>query len=150
MENSLIPKYLKLAQANQSNFVPYFNLFAGFDSPQPLARGADSGGVLRNTGINFESDGMTAYPTLDASAQQVVRRSGWGWSTCSISTRQIVVEGAVVERMGDSALGSRIRPRRPLSAPDHHAWIVRFDAMQGWRQGQKDIYGVRVEIRRKF
>ncbi|HXH38382.1 MAG TPA: hypothetical protein VNN08_07120, partial [Thermoanaerobaculia bacterium] len=67
-ESSLTPKYLKLAEANQSNFVPYLNLFAGFNSPQSLARGADSGGVLRNTGITFESDGMTAYPTLDAKA----------------------------------------------------------------------------------
>src|SRR5216684_4460055 len=70
VENSLTPKYLPLALGNQSNFVPYLNVFAGFNSPQSLARGGDSGGVLRNTGITFESDGMTAYPTLDATARK--------------------------------------------------------------------------------
>lgn len=61
MENSLIgdsPYFL----------LPYLNLFAGFDRPQPLARGPGTGGVLVNTGILFETDGLTGLPTLNATA----------------------------------------------------------------------------------
>jgi hypothetical protein len=130
-------------------FVPYVNFFAGFNHPVPLARAADSGGVLKNTGINFETDGLTGYPTLDASAQE-----SWGaaagveklWGV----SQQVVVEGAVVRRMDSNTLGNQyalgVRFQRPLN----NAWIFRADAMHGWRQGQDDVYGVRVELRRKF
>ncbi|MAT15326.1 MAG: hypothetical protein CMJ46_08665, partial [Planctomyces sp.] len=47
-------------------FVPYLNFFVGFDRTQSVARAAGTGGILRNTGINFETDGLTGYPTLDA------------------------------------------------------------------------------------
>ncbi|MEZ6096999.1 MAG: hypothetical protein R3C03_22715 [Pirellulaceae bacterium] len=60
-ENSLIT-------SSPSTIVPYLNFFAGFDRPQSAARAAAAGGVLRNTGILFESDNLTGYPTLDASA----------------------------------------------------------------------------------
>ena len=150
VENSLTPKYLKLAQANQSNFVPYLNLFAGFKSPQSLARGGDSGGVLRNTGITFESDGMTAYPTLDAKAHDTYG-GALGLEYLFDLAHQIVVEGSVVQRRGDSKLpgneyGIGVRYQQPIS-PD---LIIRFDAMKGFLQGQKDIYGVRAELRLKF
>lgn len=129
--------------------VPYFNLFAGFDSPQPLARAGDTGGVLKNTGINFESDGLTAYPTLDATAKDswgaaVGLEKLWGIS------QQLVVEGAIVRRMSSSTAGDQyalgVRFQRPLN----NAWIFRADAMHGWRQGLNDVFGVRVELRRKF
>jgi hypothetical protein len=148
VENSLTPKYLPWG--NQQNFVPYLNLFAGFDSPQSLARGADSGGVLRNTGILFESDGMTAYPTLDAKAHDTYGGS-LGLEYLFDLAHQIVVEGSVVQRRGDSKLpgneyGIGVRYQQPIS-PD---LIIRFDAMKGFLQGQKDIYGVRAELRLKF
>jgi len=149
VENSLTPKYLKLADANQSNFVPYLNVFAGFNSPQSLARGGDSGGVLRNTGITFESDGMTAYPTLDATARKSYG-GALGLEYLFDLAHQIVVEGSVVERMSGNTAGSQygigVRYQQPIS-PD---LIIRFDAMKGWLQGKKDIYGVRAELRLKF
>jgi hypothetical protein len=148
-ESSLTPKYLKLAQANQSNFVPYLNLFAGFNSPQSLARGADSGGVLRNTGITFESDGMTAYPTLDAKAHKSYG-GALGLEYLFDLAHQIVVEASAVQRMSGNTAGDQygfgIRYQQPIS-PD---LIIRFDAMKGWIQGQKDVYGVRAELRLKF
>lgn len=129
--------------------VPYFNLFAGFNSPQPLARNADGGGVLKNTGINFESDGLTGYPTLDARAQD-----SWGaaagleklWGV----SQQVVVEAAVVQRMDSSTLGDQYALGVRFQRPINNAWIFRADAMHGWRQGQEDVYGIRVELRRKF
>lgn len=129
--------------------VPYANFFAGFDSPQSLARAAGTGGVLNNTGINFESDGLTGYPTLDARANDsygaaVGLEKLWG------VTQQVVVEAAVVQRMDSSPLGSEyafgVRYQRPIT----NAWIVRADAMHGWRQGREDVFGVRLELRRKF
>ncbi len=149
VENSLTPRYLPLGLGNQSNFVPYLNLFAGFNSPQSLARGGDSGGVLRNTGITFESDGMTAYPTLDATARKSYG-GALGLEYLGDLAHQIVVEGSVVERMSGNTSGSQygigVRYQQPIS-PD---LIIRFDAMKGWLQGQKDIYGVRAELRLKF
>lgn len=129
--------------------VPYVNLFAGFDSPQSLARNADAGGVLRNTGINFESDGITAYPTLDASARKAYGGAA-GLEWLFKLDRQIVVEGAVVQRTGGGALGDEYALGVRYQHPITNAWIVRADAMHGWRQGQKDVYGVRLELRRKF
>jgi hypothetical protein len=148
VENSLTPKYLPWG--NQLNFVPYLNLFAGFNSPQSLARGGDAGGVLRNTGITFESDGVTRYPTLDARAHDTYG-GALGLEYLFDLAHQIVVEGSVVERKSGSplpgneyAIGARYQ--QPIS-PD---LIIRFDAMKGWRQGQRDIYGVRAELRLKF
>ena len=105
--------------------------------------------MLRNTGINFESDGLTRYPTLDAKAHDVYGGAA-GIEYLFDLSRQIVVEGAVVQGMRDNtqekqyAIGARYQHKV------NNAWIFRMDAMRGWRQGQKNIYGARVEIRRKF
>ena len=129
--------------------VPYVNFFAGFDSPQSLARAAGTGGVLNNTGINFESDGLTGYPTLDSSATEsygaaVGLEKLWGIS------RSFVVEGAMVQRMGSSPFGNQYALGVRFQQPLNNRWIFRADAMHGWRQGLNDVYGVRVELRRKF
>jgi len=152
LENSIIPRYAPDAsRLTVLNFVPYVNFFAGFDSPQPLARAADSGGVLKNTGVNFETDGLTGYPALTATAQDSYGGAA-GVEYLFDLKSQIVVEGAVVQRMDDAAPGIvneyalGIRYQRKVK----NAWIVRADAMHGWRQGQDDVYGLRLEIRRKF
>jgi hypothetical protein len=152
LENSLIPRYTPHPEKfSVLTFVPYFNLFAGFDSPQPLARAADSGGVLKNTGINFESDGLTAYPTLNATARESYGGAA-GIEYLFDLTRQIVVEGAVVQTMDDVAgtSGNEYAVGVRYQHKIKNAWIVRADAMHGWRQGLDDVYGVRLEIRRKF
>src|SRR6185436_14223340 len=95
-----------LTTINTMTMVPYLNLFAGFKKPQPLARAADSGGVLKNTGINFETDGLTGYPTLDAGAKDSYG-GAFGLEYLFGLDRQIVLEGAVVERMRDSTAGSQ-------------------------------------------
>jgi hypothetical protein len=142
MENSFLRR-------DPGFLVPYLNLFAGFDRPQPLARAAGTGNALRNTGINFESDGLTGYPTLDDTAEDALGAAAGVEKLWGIS-QQLVVEGAIVQRMGSSTLGNQyalgVRFQRPLN----NAWIFRADAMHGWRQGQNDVYGVRVELRRKF
>jgi hypothetical protein len=147
VENSFLPRYLPWG--NVLNLVPYVNLFGGFRSPQSLARAADAGGVLRNTGINFESDGLTAYPTLDATARDSYG-GAFGVEYLFNLDRQIVVEGAVVQRRGNNPLGDQYALGARYQHPISNAWILRLDAMRGWRQGLKDIYGARVELRRKL
>jgi hypothetical protein len=147
VENSFIPRYIPWG--NPLNLVPYVNLFAGFRSPQSLARTADSGGVLRNTGINFESDGLTNYPTLDPRAKDSYGGAA-GIEYLFDLQRQIVFEGAVVQRRSGTTLGDQYAIGARYQHKLNNAWIVRADAMKGWIQGQKDIYGVRLELRRKF
>jgi hypothetical protein len=147
VENSFMPRYLPWGDIQ--NLVPYVNLFAGFDNPQSLARGGDAGGVLRNTGINFESDGLTRYPTLDARARDSYGGAA-GMEYLFDLHRQIVVELATVQRMNNNILGSEYALGARYQRPLNNAWILRLDAMRGWREGRKNIYGARVEIRRKF
>lgn len=151
VENSFLPRLIPpiFPNVTEQNLVPYLNLFAGFDTPQSLARAAGSGGVLRNTGINFETDGLTGYPTLDARGHD-----SWGGAAgveyLFQLDRQIVFEAAVVERMGSSPLGSEYALGMRYQHPITNAWIVRFDAMHGWRDGRRDVFGIRLELRRKL
>jgi hypothetical protein len=151
IENSLVPRrHFVWSTVNPLNFVPYFNAFIGFKSPQSLARGGDSGGVLRNTGITFESDGLTGYPTLDATAHDSYGGAlGLEYLFTNLD-RQIVFEVATVQRRGNSALGAEHAIGARYQHPFTPAWIIRLDAMKAWRPGRKDIFGVRLEFRRKF
>jgi hypothetical protein len=152
VESSLEPRRhfgFNVSAFNPLNFVPYFNLFAGFKSPQSLARGGDSGGVLRNTGLAFESDGLTGYPTLDPTAHDSYG-GALGVEYLFKLDRQIVFEAATVQRRGDNVLGSELSLSARYQHPFTKVWILRLDAMKGWRQGRNDILGARVELRRKF
>jgi hypothetical protein len=153
IENSLVPRRhfgFDVSAFNPLNFVPYFNFFAGFKTPQSLARGGDSGGVLRNTGLAFESDGMTGYPTLDAKAHDTYG-GAVGVEYLFGLDRQIVIETATVQRRGDSKLpGSEHSVSLRYQHPFTPRWILRMDAMKGFLQGQNDIFGARVELRCKF
>jgi hypothetical protein len=105
--------------------------------------------VLRNTGINFESDGVTAYPTLDATARNSYGGAA-GLEYLFDLHRQIILEGAVVERWRGNTAGKQYA----LGARYQHVLtrdlILRLDAMKGFLQGQPDIWGGRVELRLKF
>jgi len=152
VENSLVPRRhfgFDVSAFNPLNFVPYFNFFAGFKNPQSLARGGDSGGVLRNTGLAFESDGLTGYPTLDPRAQDSYG-GAVGVEYLFQLDRQIVIEAATVQRWNNSILGDEHSISARYQRPFTKTWILRLDAMKGFRQGRKDIFGVRVEFRRKF
>ncbi len=49
-----------------STLLPYANFFVGVGNPQPLVDG-NGAGILKNVGINFETDALTGYPKLDDS-----------------------------------------------------------------------------------
>jgi hypothetical protein len=133
------------------NLIPYFNLFAGFDRPQPLGR---LQGPLKNTGINFESDLLTDYPLLDDSANNTYG-AAFGVDLLGRQfDRQLIVEAAVLQAFDDPA--ERIAPGDQYAVGVryqrriNHALILRADAMHGWLRNSDDVDGVRIEIRHKF
>lgn len=143
-ENSIITE-------NPYFFVPYFNLFAGFDRPQSVARNGAAGGILRNTGILFETDNLTGFPTLDPIAHDTYG-GAFGLNIIPKTIdRQLVVEYAYVGAMNNALLpgnqhGVGLRYQKNLS----FNWLLRSDVMYGWRGGLDDVSGARVELRYKF
>jgi hypothetical protein len=129
-------------------------LFFGSDRPQSVARDPGVGDILKNTGILFESDGMTGYPTLDATANNTYG-GAIGLNLLSADFgQQLVLEGAFLQVHGEDAAriasgdeyGLGFRYQRPLS----NSVILRFDGMYGFLDNADDLSGVRVELRHKF
>lgn len=143
IENSLVT-------SKPLTLVPYFNAFIGIDRPQPLARNV---GLLKNTGINFDTDNLTGFPKLDDTANNTYG-GALGLEYLFNLDRQLVVELAALQTFGSdtgrSAPGDQyaigLRYQQPISLD----WIIQFDAMHGWRDNSDDISGVRFEIRKKF
>lgn len=145
-ENSLITNY-------PSTRIPYFNFFAGFDRPQSAARDPLAGGVLRNTGILFETDGLTGYPFLNDSANNTLGGALGLNLLADDFSQQLVLETAAVLPMadkvsqaGDPQYGLGLRYQIPLS----NSVILRSDAMYGIQESGNDLQGVRVELRKKW
>jgi hypothetical protein len=144
LENSLIT-------SRPSTLVPYANLFVGINRPQSLARAAAAGGVLKNTGINYEAEAITAFPALDGTGSDAYG-GAVGLQYLPGLDRQIVVELAAQDDLGrkasvkgpEAALG--LRYQHPIS----HRFILRADAIVGLISGDDNIAGVRVEFRWKF
>ncbi|MEY2479554.1 MAG: hypothetical protein QOI04_481 [Verrucomicrobiota bacterium] len=146
IENSLItPLPLTL--------VPYFNLFAGFNKPQSLARAGAAGGVLLNTGILFETDNLTGFPKMDDTGHNT-----WGGSLgieyLFNLHQQIVFEVSGLDVFGDAkdrtAKGSQVGFGIRYQLPLNNAWLIRADAIVASRDNDQDLFGIRGELRRKF
>lgn len=133
--------------------VPYLNLFYGNDRPQSVARAVDAGGILKNTGINFETDGLTGFPKLNDTANNTYG-GALGIQYLFDLSQQVVAEIAMVRPHGDAA--NRGVPGRELALGLRYqlnldrAWIFRADAIVADRAGARDLSGVRFELRRKF
>ncbi|MEL6895464.1 MAG: hypothetical protein AAFP90_05105 [Planctomycetota bacterium] len=134
--------------------VPYFNFFAGFGSPQSVARAGVSGGVLRNVGILFEPDGLNGFPTLDAGGNNTFGGAVGIDLIGGALDRQLVLELAYLDVMGSQSfraakgrqLGAGARYQFPIS----NAVLLRFDVMYGNLDDDNDVYGARSELRWKF
>ncbi|MCI5044025.1 MAG: hypothetical protein MRY72_04950 [Aquisalinus sp.] len=145
-ENSLIT-------SKPLTFVPYANFWAGFGKTQSVARAGAAEDILRNTGLTFESDGLTGYPTLDATGIDTVGGAIGVQNLFSLE-QQLVMEVSAVVPHGDKQgpakdvqLGAGIRYQRPLT----NAVIFRADAMYGHFGDDRDpSTGIRFELRRKF
>ncbi len=146
-ENSLIT-------SAPSTFVPYANFFAGFDRPQSAARAGQAGDVLRNTGILFETDGITGFPTLDATANDTFGGAVGLNIIADDFSQQLVLETAFVGTMGDDATRNAPGPQFGLGfryqLPLTNAIIFRTDGMYGFMDGQDDVRGLRFELRHKY
>jgi hypothetical protein len=145
IENSLVSR-------EPFTFVPYFNLFAGWDRPQSVARAGVSGGVLRNTGLNFEIDGLNGHPTLDATGADTAGGSLGFDLIGSNLDRQWVVEATYLTPHGDRAFvkGDEYAFGTRYQFNLSHCTLLRFDAMYGWRENDRDLNGTRIEYRWKF
>lgn len=132
--------------------VPYANFFYGWNRPQSVARAGISGGILRNTGINFDTDGVNGFPTLDPTASDT---AGAAFGVDLIGKqldRQLLLEFAYLTPHGDRAIanGDQLGIGARYQFPISNATLLRFDAMHGWRDGDENIYGTRMEYRWKF
>lgn len=142
MENSLISRM-------PYNVIPYLNLWAGIDRPQPLGR---LQGPLKNTGINFESDLLTGYPILDDTANDTLGGALGVDLLGGAFDRQLIVEAATVHPFDDAAFAAGdqyavgVRYQRKLN----YCLLLRIDAMHGWLENSEDIDGARIELRHKF
>lgn len=136
------------------NVIPYVNLFAGFDDPQSVARAGAAGGVLRNTGILFESDNLTGYPTLDATGNDTYGAAIGLDLLAPDFSQQLILEAAVLQVFGDpaarNAAGDQYGLGLRYQVPITNAHLLRFDVMHGWLGETDDVTGARAEFRWKF
>jgi hypothetical protein len=148
MENSLI-------SSRELVFVPYLNLFVGFRQPQSLMRNADAGGILFNTGILFQTDGLTNFPRLDDSGFDTYG-GALGVEYLFDLDQQIVLEVATVQ-----IRGADIDPGRQATGPQYgiglryqrnltNSLLFRLNLMYAERENLGNIGGVVLELRQKF
>jgi hypothetical protein len=143
LENSLVT-------SKPLTLVPYGNFFVGVDRPQPLARAND--GLLKNTGISFETDALTGFPQLDPTAQDAFG-GAIGLNYLFDLSRQVVVEAATVQPFGgrsETIRGDQYALSARYQQNLNDRWLFRSDVIQGWRENDDDLFGIRLELRRKF
>ena len=156
-ENSLI-------SGLPSTLIPYANFFVGFGNPQPLVDG-NGAGILKNVGINFETDALTGFPKLDDTGSNTFG-GAIGLQYLFNLDQQLVFEVAMVQPFEDDGIGAQhaqygfgVRYQVPLN----RAWLFRADATYqilavADKNDFEDIFdgnfddnfGIRAEIRRKF
>lgn len=143
-ENSLITSL-------PSTLLPYANFFVGFGNPQPLVDG-NGAGILKNVGINFETDALTGYPKLDDSGS-----NAWGGALglqyLFDLDEQLAFEIAMVQPFENDGIGAQDAQYgfgARYQIPIDRAWLFRADATYQILDGQEDNFGIRAELRRKF
>lgn len=143
-ENSLISSL-------PTTLLPYANFFVGFGNPEPLVDG-NNAGILKNVGINFETDALTGYPKLNDTAS-----NAWGGALgleyLFNLDQQLVFEVAMVQPFENDGIGARgaqygfgVRYQIPIN----RAWLFRADATYQIQEGAEDNFGFRTELRSKF
>ena len=146
-ENSLI-------SGLPSTLIPYANFFVGSGNPQPLIDG-NGAGLLKNVGINFETDALTGYPKLNDTGSNAYG-GAIGLQYLFNLDQQLVFEIATVQPFGDPIPGVGVAtPQYAFGVryqiPIDRAWLFRADATYQIVEGaDKDTFGFRAEIRRKF
>lgn len=146
-ENSLITSL-------PSTLIPYLNMFVGFDNPQPLVDG-NGAGILKNVGINFETDALTGFPKLNDTGSNAYG-GALGLQYLFNLDQQLVFEVATVQPFGSPIAGIGVaNPQYAFGVryqiPINRAWLFRADATYQITEGaDEDTFGIRAEVRRKF
>ena len=134
-----------------STLLPYANFFVGFGNPQPLVDG-NNAGILKNVGINFETDALTGYPKLDDTGSNTLG-GAIGLQYLFDLDQQLAFEVAMVQPFKDDGIGAQDAQYgfgARYQIPIDRAWLFRADATYQILEGAEDNFGVRAEIRRKF
>ncbi len=146
-ENSLITSL-------PSTLIPYANFFVGTGNPQPLVDG-NGAGILKNVGINFETDALTGYPKLNDTGSNAYG-GAIGLQYLFNLNQQLIFELATVQPYGTPIAGIGVaQPQYAFGVryqiPIDKAWLFRADATYQITEGAtEDDFGFRVELRRKF
>ncbi len=143
-ENSLISPL-------PSTLLPYANFFVGFGNPEPLVDG-NNAGILKNVGINFETDALTGFPKLDDTASNTFG-GALGVEYLFNLDQQLVFEVATVQPFERDHIGAReaqygfgVRYQIPIT----RSWLFRADVTYQIQEGADDNFGFRTELRSKF
>ena len=139
-------------------WVPYVNMWAGFNRPQSLARDAGAAFLLKNEAMSFETDNISKFPTMDGSANDTFGIVA-GMEYLFNLDRQLVCEVVSLRTRGDTVdsfgvarnakgdqFGGQVRYQQKLS----RCLLFRVDAMAASRDNDRNIAGIRCEVRRKF
>jgi len=147
-ENSLI-------SGLPSTLLPYANFFVGSGNPQPLVDG-NGAGLLKNVGINFETDALTGFPKLNDTGSNAYG-GAIGLQYLFNLDQQIVVELATVQPFGDTIPGVGVADAQyalgiRYQIPLNNDWLFRADATYQIVDNPdvEDNFGIRAELRRKF
>ena len=145
-ENSLVTSL-------PSTLIPYANFFVGFGNPQPLVDG-NGAGLLKNVGINFETDALTGYPKLNDTGSNAFG-GAIGLQYLFNFDQQLLFEVATVQPFGDPISGiGAVNPQYAFGARYQialsRAWLFRADATYQIIESGQDNFGIRAEMRRKF
>jgi hypothetical protein len=136
-----------------STLLPYANFFIGIGNPVPLVDG-NNAGILKNVGINFETDALTGFPKLDDTGFDAYG-GALGLQYLFNLDQQLVFEVAAVQPLKsgvgaggiqDTQYGFGVRYQIALDK----SWLFRADATYQILAGGEDNFGVRSEIRKKF
>lgn len=144
-ENSLIT-------SKPYTLIPYANFFVGIERPVPLA---DDTGILKNTGISFESDALTGFPFLNDTGQNAYG-GAIGVEYLFDLQHQLVFEVALERELADFSdsfdqiVGEQYAASVRYQIPLTNAWILRADAIYALKESDDDAAGVRTELRWKF
>ena len=109
---------------------------------------------MKNTGLSFETDGLTGFPKLDDTANDTYG-GAIGVEYLFGLDQQIVLELATVQlltqnRTGRAAQGTQYAVSARYQKPLTPAWIFRADVIAAELENAQNIYGGRIELRRKF
>jgi hypothetical protein len=143
-ENSLISPL-------PSTLLPYANFFVGVGNPVPLVDG-NNAGILKNVGINFETDALTGFPKLDDTASNTFG-GALGVEYLFNLDQQLVFEVGTVQPYENDGIGAKgaqygfgVRYQIPIT----RSWLFRADMTYQIQEGADDNFGFRTELRSKF